>query len=158
MNERPVESTAERTGRMPTEAECVDFARRIEEAVARADAEALDGALDMDAVLESATGGVDGVDEYRQGFLIGAKKQHERTGGLGRMIVHGVAGGGSYRFLRVALVEGQRPHRLKERTEAPHARPPRIARRARARVHVDQAAAVGAHDGAAFFSPHKSSS
>ncbi|MBN1908696.1 MAG: hypothetical protein JW818_03065 [Pirellulales bacterium] len=112
MNERPVESSAERMGRMPTEAECVEFARRIE-AAARADVDALDEALDLDAVLESATGGVDGVDEYRQGFLLGAKKQHERTGGLGRMIVHSVAGGGSYRFLRVALVEGQRRVRFR---------------------------------------------
>jgi tetratricopeptide (TPR) repeat protein len=104
----PVESTAAKTGQMPTEQECREFAARFERAVLEGDIVAFNVAFDYDAMLESATGGIPGVEAYRKPFIQGAKGTITGKTSFGAVLIQQVAAGGSFVFLRTIEKDNQK--------------------------------------------------
>ena len=113
LRERPVESTAAKTGQMPSDEECREFAVKMEDAVARGDLAAFNALIDWDAILESATGGISGIESIRRNYEENTKQIQNMKGGIGNTILSIVALGGSYQFLRVAKEKKSRLARFR---------------------------------------------
>lgn len=92
----------------PTDEEGVRFARDIDARMKSGDYRALHEAFDWDALAESAVAGLALSGDARRGFLDGFRNSQRGSPGLAGQIAVLVAGGGSYRLLRVHEVEGQK--------------------------------------------------
>jgi tetratricopeptide (TPR) repeat protein len=79
------------------------FAQRIATAVQRGEGAVLDGAIDVDAMLERAYRGVDASDTSKREFSTGVKKSF----GFGGLISKEIEQSGSYELLRVRAVKGK---------------------------------------------------
>lgn len=98
---RPTVPRAAVTWETPTDEECRQFAASLEDIVRSGDIAAFNEAIDWDAILESATGGIEGVEKARRGFIADAKRLLGARGSLGQQVIEQAAKGGSYRLLRV---------------------------------------------------------
>ena len=83
----------------PSDEECAAYARQLEAAVAD-NPRAVNAMIDWDVLLKKVTAGIDGVDDFRRGFVRGIKKALDRTPSLAGQIVQAVQAGGSYQYLR----------------------------------------------------------
>ncbi|NQT36710.1 MAG: hypothetical protein HQ581_04425 [Planctomycetes bacterium] len=106
-SEEPVEPKAASTWENPTEEECLQLARTMEEALQTGDAKAFNDGIDWDALLERATVGVFGTEEERRSFCSGGKRSMRGGRGLAQRLVDEANSGGSYRLLRIRQRDGQ---------------------------------------------------
>ncbi|MBN1909246.1 MAG: hypothetical protein JW818_05875 [Pirellulales bacterium] len=110
---KPVQSTAAKTGTMPSDEECRQFAAKIKEAIRTGDNAALDRLIDLDAILESATGGIPGVESARRQFIREARDMARLGFSYGSMLVGALEKGGSYDLLKIVTVDGQKRVRFR---------------------------------------------
>jgi tetratricopeptide (TPR) repeat protein len=79
------------------------FAQRIAGAIQRGEGAMLDGAIDMDALLERSYRGLEASDTSKREFALGVKKSF----GFGALISKEIEQSGSYELLRVRAVKGK---------------------------------------------------
>ncbi len=103
----PSAPKAAATWETPTDQECRQFAESLEQIVLSGDVAAFNDAIDWDAILDSATGGIEGVETTRRDFMTGAKKKI-LAGGMAHQMAEPVARGGHYRLLHVHTVGGEK--------------------------------------------------
>ncbi len=108
---QPTVPKAAANWQMPTDEECEQFAASLEQIVLSGDLAAFNSAMDWDAILESATGGIEGVETARRGFIVGAKTALRRPGSAGYELIKQVTQGASYRCIRIH-VEGNEKRAL----------------------------------------------
>jgi tetratricopeptide (TPR) repeat protein len=96
--------SAQSAGNLPSEKACLKLAARIEETMNAGDASVFDGALDIDAVLDRALFGLEVSSELRAGLRSGMTSGSN----LAQATCKAIAGGGSYKLLRVHDVAGER--------------------------------------------------
>jgi len=87
-----------------TREECLGFAKRFSDAVKRDDTDLFRTLWDMDAMLETATSGIDAPESLRISFCRTFKKQAD----LLTRITQSLFGGGTYRFLHIHDVCAER--------------------------------------------------
>ena len=114
----PVAPAASKEWHAPSEQEAEAWGRRVETLARTGDIVRLAEAVDFGAILESASGGVDGVDDLREHFIRGVREKLSSWDGLFQAVHSKVARGGSYRFLRLQTVDGQRMALFRLLTEA----------------------------------------
>ncbi len=106
-SKEPVEPEAASTWENPTEEECLQLARTLEEAIRTGDTKTFDDAIDWDALLESASGGLPGAEQASR-IIVGGIRQPERGGStLAQVLVLNTFGGGGYRLLRIRQQDGR---------------------------------------------------
>jgi len=86
-------------------ARCEEFAKALQAALEEGDLAGLGACIDVTALLEKATSGIEGDPEYRKGFMKGLRETLLPT--ILRQIHDGLEQGGSLRLLRVRTREGQ---------------------------------------------------
>lgn len=82
----------------------IEFVMGIQAGLETGDAEALDRAIDVDALATRALAGMDVTEEWKAGYRKGVKQDFS----LGKPIAVAVKAKGSYTFLRYHTVDGQR--------------------------------------------------
>ena len=97
----PVAPAAAESWQTPTDEECRQFAKSLEQIVQSGDLAAFNNVIDWDAILEKATSGLPCPEKTRRQFIIGAKQAMGSRMGFGWNVAQQVANGGSYRFLRI---------------------------------------------------------
>jgi tetratricopeptide (TPR) repeat protein len=97
----PVVPAAAESWQTPTDEECQQFAKSLEQIVQSGDLTAFNNVVDWDAILEKATSGFPGVEKARRQFIAGVKQTVGHRTGIGWAILGEVAKGGSYKFLHV---------------------------------------------------------
>lgn len=85
----------------PTDEECRQFAKSLEQIVQSGDLAAFNNVVDWDAILDKATSGFPGIEKARRQFTAGVKQTMGSRTGLGWNVAQQVTNGGSYRFLRI---------------------------------------------------------
>jgi hypothetical protein len=90
-----------------TETQGRQFAESLQEQVRLRNPEAINAALDWDAILETAMAGIPAPEAVRQGFAKGFKSNLSSESGFSQQIVRQLGTGGSYRLLRVHSVDGR---------------------------------------------------
>jgi hypothetical protein len=88
----------------PQDAAAEELCRSIEAAIRKQDPAALDGAIDLEALLGRALRGVKGEPGSMDGFRAGVRKSFA----FGRVVLREMGKEGSYRFVRVRTVGGER--------------------------------------------------
>jgi len=91
-----------------TEEEIIAWAERLEEEVHTGSDSYLSESIDMRAVLEKATAPPPDDPKFRSNFISSALQASRTEQGLGPALKRAVAGGGSYSFLHVLSVDGQK--------------------------------------------------
>ncbi|WP_165233404.1 tetratricopeptide repeat protein [Aquisphaera insulae] len=74
------EPPAKAGGGPVSRAEALEVGKRLADAIVRLDAKAFEGAMDMEALMETATAGVKAPDRFKQDFLKGAREAQGRDG------------------------------------------------------------------------------
>ena len=87
----------------PPEEACLEFARGVEKLTSAGDPKGIDGALDLERLLDRAVAGVEGKQETIDGFREGLGKGFS----IGTATVKALEAQGHYRFLRLRAVEGE---------------------------------------------------
>ena len=83
------------------DAECLELAGKISEAISKNDFEAFKRVFDFDAMLEAMGAGVPTTDAFRENFHKGILESLEGDQGIFQRIVQQMGQGGSYTFLRL---------------------------------------------------------
>ncbi|MCH8045687.1 MAG: hypothetical protein IID44_18405 [Planctomycetes bacterium] len=99
----PFESEASKQWETPTDDECRELAEKLELAAQSRDADAINDLIDWEALLNRATGGIDGVESVRREFAVGVQDSIRRGNGLAHEVIADVDAGGSYRFLKLRV-------------------------------------------------------
>jgi hypothetical protein len=91
-----------------SDAECREFAEKVKKAFATQNTAALISLIDWDALIETATAGVEAPTEFRKAFAKGLKGSLNREQSLVGQIVARAKEGGSYTLLRIHDKNGRR--------------------------------------------------
>lgn len=98
---------AESTWQKPTNEECKKFAAAMQEAATKGDIAAYNQLIDWNAILDRATGGIDGVPQSRAGFTKGFLSSLDQSGGLAGQIAKQCQEGGSFKMIHLHEEDGR---------------------------------------------------
>lgn len=91
-----------------TEEECLAFGESIELFIEEGNAQAFTDKIDLEAVMERATGDFKDMEEARRAFMNGVRDSMMRSHGVAGQIISQAELGGSYRLLRVHEKDGHK--------------------------------------------------
>jgi hypothetical protein len=91
-----------------TDQEVADYAAAVEKAATTSDATGLTGLVDWPALLEKATADYKATEKSRKVFIDAVIKSIDTNQALAKSIINNAAKGGSFRFLRARMKEGQK--------------------------------------------------
>lgn len=94
-------------GSLPSQEESLQTVERFARAMAGGDLATVDGLMDWDTILQTATTGVEASDRFRESFQLGLKQSLTGDRGFVRKTRRSLEDGGTIRLLRIRQVEGQ---------------------------------------------------
>ncbi len=104
LGDAPYSSKATTAGVVPTDEECVAFGTALENQAAAGNLSAFNDAINWDAILDRAVGGISVDDRMKNGFRQGVLQTVGQPQGLPSQIIQQTEQGGDYKYLGTHMV------------------------------------------------------